>query len=131
MTFRNNGDVKMTAKHTPGPWEVQHSRQRNPHAYRIYSVTERAAQTGVGPHHYQPCICEGAMWLDSDPADESLANAHLIAAAPELLAALREYLAADDALRNGTPENAERYRKAIAQACAAIVRAEGADHDRL
>ena len=65
------------------------------------------------------------MWLDSDPEDESLANAHLIAAAPDLLEALREYLAADDALCGGRPENAERYRKAIAQACAAIAKAEG------
>lgn len=60
-------------KWTPSPWVVRHG--RTPHVKEI-----------VGPK--QEAICATHHWLDSDPVEESRANANLIAAAPELYEAL-------------------------------------------
>lgn len=64
----------MKAKHTPGPWQVKH-----------FNPTE-------------VCDCDGevrgcsgiARTSTNSPMAERLANAKLIAAAPDLLASLRE-----------------------------------------
>lgn len=61
----------MSAKHTPGPWEIE----------RGYSTIIKS----IGP-----CVADeyaGSAWLEV-----SEANARLIAAAPELLDALKELL---------------------------------------
>ena len=68
------------AKHTPGPWQVVcHSW----HASSVYSKDMDTIATCV-----VPCVDDEP--ADSDADDEALkdANARLIAAAPELLAAL-------------------------------------------
>ena len=57
-------------KFTPGPWRMGESPSSNPH--RFYIKAEDAG------------ICEGCQWLHTDPVEESKANAHLIAAAPEM-----------------------------------------------
>lgn len=64
--------------HTPGPWEVDDT---------------GCIRTTVRQHKYAPSIplasawIEGA-WCDSDATPESMANAYLCAAGPELLQAL-------------------------------------------
>jgi len=65
-------------KHTPAPWEIQEPRhfpnRENVHLF----IVKDGALVAIMPE------------LQSDRADESAANAHLIAAAPEMLAALEK-----------------------------------------
>ena len=61
------------SRHTPGPWREDY---RSNHRYRI-----------VGGEK-EDSICEIALWITD--YEEQSANARLIAAAPELLAALKK-----------------------------------------
>jgi len=65
------------SKHTPGPWEVDGYRVGHP----------------VGKHGFDLV----ARILQTDNATEDAANARLIAAAPDLLAACKAALESDDA----------------------------------
>ena len=66
----------MTFKHTPGPWTVQPSQPDHGDSTVICSGDLVLARI------------ESACWRDDD-ASEDKANANLIAAAPDLLAALQ------------------------------------------
>ena len=68
-------------KHTPGPWEAVGNLVRSP------MVQPQGLSKGV-----QIAECRDAYFLSH--TEESKANAHLIAAAPELLDALRAFLRA-------------------------------------
>lgn len=93
----------MTA-HTPGPWKYDPAGYGN-----IRPVTE----TGKN-------ICNFTRCHTSKELDEAVANARLIAAAPELLAALREMVAGFGfAVNNGVAA------KLIERAQAAIAKVEG------
>ncbi len=61
--------------HTPGPWEAIPPSERG----TGHNWTIRAGR--------DICVAESGRWLHSDPHTESKANAQLIAAAPDLLAA--------------------------------------------
>lgn len=68
----------MSAQHTPGPWHV---------------ISTREDELKVkGPEDEWVCDCADGFWSDETDAwimaDDSKANAALIAAAPELLEAL-------------------------------------------
>jgi hypothetical protein len=89
-----------TVGHTPGPWAVEQGGD-GPGGYWIEAVNE--AKT----------ICGRGAW--SNRPAESLANAHLIAAAPELLEAL-------SAVVNRSPGDWKRWHE---RASAAIAKAEG------
>ena len=96
-------------QHTPGPWSLSPSFDR----------VERRVQHGDNP----PLVWGIASGINSAhpdylPRAEQIANARLIAAAPELLAALEE-LCADKYLAD--PINADRMRNARA----AIAKATG------
>jgi hypothetical protein len=93
----------MTAKHTPGPWEVSGG------TLRIYSaktkdivgwVATESPENGLAP---------------SPPV--AIANAHLVAASPDLLAALTALMADIDAQLIGSKSALrEQARAAIAKA---------------
>lgn len=70
-------------KHTPGPWDIHFDRQDN----EIYGKITGATIT-VEPNTAIARVCG----IDTNEHDERLANARLIAAAPELLEALREIM---------------------------------------
>lgn len=75
----------MIATHTPGPWKYDGSSDPLPHDYAC--STERIAAGGVTIAEVATCeddTCPGV--------GEGWANARLIAAAPELLAALASML---------------------------------------
>ena len=101
----------MTSPHTPGPWYTD---RNNFHAGNIATV-----------HH-----CRDSAWVEiwspdwlERTADNQEANALLIAAAPELFAALR---ALTDWGREFTsPTDANSPHALLVAACAAIARAEG------
>lgn len=101
-------------KHTPGPWEIDHN------GYL------QAAVSGV-------IICRivnsGGIVFHADFSPAQPANARLIAAAPELLEALKSARTllqecADDTV--GTPSMVE-FAEAVKLYDAAIARAEGRD----
>ncbi|HZF98292.1 MAG TPA: hypothetical protein VEY92_08630 [Pseudoxanthomonas sp.] len=104
-------------KHTPGPWEWVCK-------WASYSLVASNGQTvaddGSAGNEYSPSI---------DPGDngESGANARLIAAAPDLLEALKEAMQSLEYVHRAHPENtgiAKRIED-INRARAAIAKATG------
>ena len=100
-----------TARHTPGPWRIEEqSREwfaRTNHAYRVVSNNK--------PTYFVASV-EG--W-----GDICKANAHLIAAAPELLEALKAMVASYDGIRDGLTSPVVIAKLRMADA--AIAKAEG------
>lgn len=74
-------------QHTPGPWKVERVAKPTRH----YAVEIPGC---VGPEHPGDRIIVGEMGGDDEVHATDAANARLIAAAPELLEALRELAAA-------------------------------------
>lgn len=97
--------MKNTQKHTQGPWNV---------AY--YGYTERP----VIKHGSQSIADVRGCELD-DTTTHSLANARLIAAAPDLLAALRGMVCLYEVMHARNPYTDSRPLQALA----AITKAEG------
>lgn len=91
----------MTTKHTPGPWEVRK------YGSGGIDVIDRNASTVAAIH------------LDDGDSDIYEADAHLIAAAPELLAALIEL---EQLVTAHIPDEAENWAR---NARAAIAKAKG------
>ena len=105
------------AEHTPGPWfaspAIPDEEGIRPAIYTVgpYDVTEKPS-----PCHYEDTICE--VWDGNFPGWH---NAHLIAAAPKLLAGLETLVAAvDNAGPRYVPEivwrSAEAARPIVAKA---------------
>lgn len=103
------------AKHTPGLWKLFVSRDACPH--QIF-LGEKLGCVNV-PHY-------GYHDPDGIISKKQLANAKLMAAAPELLSAL-------EALVNGLKESDEEgligHTEQIINAKAAIAKAKGVKHD--
>ena len=94
----------MTAKHTPGPWSVQDGD-------RVFGYS-----TGKP---YSHCLHEGIGYKT-----EREANARLIAAAPELLAALENAANVLAGIATGDLKTIGKDSPALAQARAAIAKAK-------
>lgn len=92
-----------TSKHTPGPWIAEVD--DNGENLGIMSEAGKAVVAGCG--------CCGSPWSDKTHAH---ANARLIAAAPELLEALKMVL------QHGRIDNSEKRMNVVS---AAIAKAEG------
>lgn len=101
----------MTEKHTPGPWKAE------PMADGDWRVTCDAARQ-VG-HYWLANI-----YRDNGSAEQVAADAHLIAAAPGLLAALKA-LANALQMPAGPRGIMDLVPAALARARAAIAKAEG------
>jgi len=97
------------SKHTPGPWTVEHRKDNG---------EMMSAQFGFihGPKGKSDWVADVG-YLHNDNGSGSMTNARLIAAAPELLAALSAIL--DMATDNRT------HGSEIDMACAAIAKATG------
>lgn len=101
--------VREDAQHTPGPW---HWTSRNG---KHYLVT-----TGDSPHEIVlgwPCGMEDGSWFTGD--SYGAADARLIAAAPDLLAACQKFVASFKSLQREKCDVAHRM------AVEAIAKAEG------
>lgn len=101
--------AEMATQHTPGPWTVEPGEvtwiEREDGGHRHLSIG--------GPEFHV-----GLAQVDEDD-DEQAANARLIAAAPELLAALETTLRMLAAMPAGTTS------RAYADACALVRKAKG------
>jgi len=117
------------AKHTPGPWTLRLAHSIiDPGDIGIHAPKARTANI------HAECFAE--FWKKGDIRnDECLANAHLIAAAPDLLAALRDlvdtaesmetYLANDRCMGCQTGDSKHANDCTMEAARAAIAAAEG------
>lgn len=114
--------------HTPGPWRIDaRSAPFNEYVFRVINIE------AAGPYRGGVCRLQSSEHIGGIGAAETDANARLIAAAPDLLAALRK-IAAMDAVPHvsggqGDAEFCEGYDMAAGAAAdcarAAIARAEG------
>lgn len=102
---------KSESKHTPGPWAVQYANNGNP--YRII----RPDGDDKLPGSLGTCITRWAPFMCPSSV-ETLANARLIAAAPDLLECLIDFVKQwDDELEpEKRPNFVGRSRDAIALA---------------
>ncbi len=101
MNTNNTAEGQRKAKHTPGPWRQNDHPQRGNQLY---------VRIGSG--------CANAIVERKDTfgkvSDEDIANARLIAAAPDLLEACRQMLF--DVFEDVHPETVKQARAAIAKA---------------
>lgn len=126
-----SADLSATARHTPGPWRIDREEFNDGDRKQIPLVSHGVGREGYG-------IADVRHWSGHE---ENWANAHLIAAAPELYEALKDVLASGlnggnnvrlafmaasrDALDDKALAQAERSEQAVTKAYAAIAKAEG------
>jgi len=96
------------AKHTPGPWEWSDK-------YRT-ADSERNTWSLLGDGGYGILSCDGDENSPQSLGKSGAANARLIAAAPELLAALVEAASGYSEFSEGDCEILRKCRAAIAKA---------------
>lgn len=89
-------------QHTPGPWK----------SFNITFDPRCGSIRGEGGE----AVALMPNWLDSDPMDELRANAHLIAAAPDMYAALAEYVEIIDRVHLPDDDNVRKARAALRKA---------------
>jgi hypothetical protein len=118
-------------KHTPGPWYPKPA----PYGWDVWGNLDDGKDTWVGPVQrvISPHARMGSRKAIEAASEETEANARLIAAAPDLLEALR--LTAEQSLRSEIPDGygpefvskewEAGYDAAISAARAAIAKAEG------
>lgn len=110
--------------HTPGPWQAERTSFRDKHYAAIHGIAEKRTWGE---------LATVAVRLSGEKRDsiEGLLNAQLIAAAPDLLAALKHCIEQLSAKRAPRRKNGKRkldfdLELAIAEAGKAIFKAEGA-----
>jgi hypothetical protein len=99
------------SRHTPGPWGVT-SRQGDWWDSVVFLQDSR---------NLEICQC----FHDDSDLDECTANARLIAAAPDLLTALKEVLFIAEVSDRWGPEQTKDFLDATSKAESAIAKAEG------
>ena len=98
-----------TTKHTPGPWSISSACKNAINAERNNKLI------GIGTTYHDP---DSVYFIGQD---EAIANARLIAAAPELLAACEEVIEGMIDGKNSTNKNVTMY--AIQMVKSAIAKA--------
>lgn len=118
----------MTAAHTPGPWVAHEDRCAGGHKVTA-SAIHIAANTPANLRDHYTCLVVATQrnahpLYDGGISDDvALANARLIAAAPEMLAAL--HAVADQLLYQIEKRGTESLRPVFGQVLDAIDKAEG------
>lgn len=106
----------MSAKFTPGPWAT--TTRQGSWDWVVYQVTDPNIE-----------ICQ-PFHDDTEENEIGEANARLIAAAPDMLAALREIAAEAGVTTGEMRAEIERHQRIISLALAVIAKAEGAHENR-
>lgn len=109
FNFRHHdiGDTPMTTQHTPGPWDREHV------SPRITNIVSHTPEKSI--------VCS----LDVPEHGSKLANARLIAAAPDMLQALTTITVLSHLIPQPANHDGLQLADAIAQARAAIAAATG------
>jgi len=114
--------------HTPGPWEPEYLYDGG---RTIAQIRSRKTLLCVNAAAHPQLDQQGELKSAEQLEVESLRNAHLIAAAPELLSALRRMLECHQAAMDAAQSNAVRFVEkrcecgACDEARAAIAKVEG------
>jgi hypothetical protein len=107
-----------TAKHTPGPWGISQLKEIFDNALVIYRLHEDGYKGHIVTH-----LCDPANYqkCKNFTPEEQMANAHLIAAAPELLRAAKLTHEAcrvqANLLSTATQEERDRFISHIYEIC--------------
>lgn len=114
--------TRAQVSHTPGSWEVAPFCDTDEVLNVVANYEERAGSDGrVTKHAHWIAECDAGLDFDTDheaQLDENIANAHLIAAAPDLLAACKEFVRKCEC-------GEARSTRSYIQMKAAILKAEG------
>lgn len=102
----------MDAKHTPGPWTLETVKTAVGICHKIGTFPQRGVRETTSA-----CIYGDNIAIEDDKyggiASELMANARLIAAAPDLLAACKEALLALREIPNYVPHGSKTREKGI------------------
>ena len=96
--------ISTRVEHTPGPWKIG-AHVHDP--WTVYVEQSDGEEPGI-------CTTDGSAFTPIDSEDEQIANARLIAAAPEMLAALKACLNMVNG--DGQPPNWDWIREVVAKA---------------
>lgn len=105
--------------HTPGPWAFKEGNAERASMSEVFKAVDKEFRIGF-------VTCENR---SQQQRAEDIANARLIAAAPELLAAVATMLGAAEA--DCLDDKSNVWRSAMIDARAAIAKVEGGAGDRL
>jgi len=117
-TKPNQTKIMKKTLHTPGPWAIHTCNENGPFLDSFYLST--TAQTWDG-NEEERIICRFPTGTGqfSDMGRENLANARLIASAPDLLSALQaclDYLLLDSMMEEDAAPEIEKIKNALAKA---------------
>lgn len=117
----------MSTKHTPGPWEVGLTRTTKLQALTFIEIPVHVGGDGqtVGHGNALALVHLGGAGATSLEEHDVLANARLIAAAPELLTSLRALV--DWARQHTSPMQPNSPHALLVDARKALDKAEGRD----
>jgi len=103
----------MTANHTQAPWLVQIDEDMNDSSFTTIKVVDGSSES---LSHPQGALTLASVQTFAPHINEGIANAHLIASAPDLLDALKALMVTEDMLRNPKCKVMQSARLAIAKA---------------
>lgn len=109
----------MSSKQTPGPWKIIHGGFVSDDGFSVGSDNAAAQRVKV------VCECWPCSIVDQQHREELLANARLIAAAPELLDALKQSMAILSRRPSERESQREIVEKAYAVMLAAVQKVDG------
>jgi hypothetical protein len=113
--------IAQNAQHTPGPWSIDDDMERE----FLLATGEEHKTCRISDSTEQLVALVGTIDGEEDNAEESLKHAHLITAAPELLAALVALSNTADNADSDFAEYRQALRFSVQQARAAIAKALG------
>jgi hypothetical protein len=103
----------MNTLHTPTPWIVQIDEDRNDSSFTTIKVVDGSSES---LSHPQGALTLANIQTFAPHLKEGIANAHLIAAAPDLLDALKALMVTEDMLRDPKCQVMQLARIAISKA---------------
>jgi len=103
----------MKANHTKAPWIVKIDEDRNDSSFTTIKVVDGSSES---LSHPQGALTLANVQTFAPHIKEGIANAHLIASAPDLLDALKALMVTEDMLRNPKCQVMQLARLAIAKA---------------
>lgn len=106
--------------HTPGPWEADGAKDGENHYYQIDGPTPK----GLDPK-WPYTVADTLNRHHCISPEEDAANGKLMAAAPELLASLKEFVGLANFDADTVPKTNDEWDAMVARAEAIIAKAEG------